>query len=54
MIDAQALARKRPGARLVVTTGEGVVREDDVAASLRSGHLAGAAFERVRYTPDPS
>ena len=45
MIDAEALARMRPGARLVVTTGEGVVREDDVAASLRSGHLAAAAFD---------
>lgn len=45
MIDAAALARMPRGARLVVTTGEGVVREDDVAAALHSGRLAGAAFD---------
>ena len=45
MIDAAALARLPRGARLVVTTGEDVVREDDVAAALQSGHLAGAAFD---------
>jgi len=45
MIDAAALARMPHGARLVVTTGEGVVREDAVAAALQRGHLAGAAFD---------
>ena len=45
MIDATALAQMPHGARLVVTTGEGVVREDDVAAALHRGHLAGAAFD---------
>lgn len=45
MIDAKALALMPRGARLVATTGEGVVRSDDVAAALRHGHLAGAAFD---------
>ena len=45
LIDAEALALMPRGARLVVTTGEGVVREDAVAEALHSGHLAGAAFD---------
>ena len=45
LIDACALAQMPKGARLVVTTGEGVVREDDVAAALHAGQLAGAAFD---------
>ena len=45
LIDASALAQMPKGARLVVTTGEGVVREDDVAAALHAGQLAGAAFD---------
>ena len=45
MIDADAIASMGPGTRLVVTTGEGVVDESGVAAALRSGHLAGAAFD---------
>ena len=45
MIDAKALAQMPKGSRLVVTTGEGVVREEDVAEALRSGQLAGAAFD---------
>ena len=45
MIDDKALAQMPEGARLVVTTGEGVVREDHVARSLHAGHLAGAAFD---------
>lgn len=45
MIDDAALARMPRGARLVVTTGEGVVGEEAVAEGLRSGRLAGAAFD---------
>ena len=45
LIDAEALALMPRGARLVVTTGEGVVREDAVAEALHSGHLASAAFD---------
>ena len=45
LIDAEALALMPRSSRLVVTTGEGVVREDDVAEALHAGHLAGAAFD---------
>ncbi len=45
MIGAKALARMPRGARLVVTTGEGVVLEDAVADALHAGQLAGAAFD---------
>ena len=51
MIDAKALALMPKGARLVVTTGEGVVREDDVAAALHAGQLAGAAFDVFETHP---
>ncbi len=45
LIDAKAIARMPAGARLIVTTGEGVVDEGSVAEALRAGHLAGAAFD---------
>lgn len=51
LIDANALALMPRGARLVVTTGEGVVREGDVAEALRSGHLAAAAFDVFETHP---
>ncbi len=51
MIDAPALARLPHGARLVVTTGEGVVDERAAAAALRSGRLAGAAFDVFETHP---
>ena len=51
LIDADALALMPRGARLVVTTGEGVVRECAVAEALRAGHLAGAAFDVFETHP---
>ena len=45
LIDADALSLMPRGARLVVTTGEGVVVERDVAKALRCGHLSGAAID---------
>jgi D-3-phosphoglycerate dehydrogenase len=45
LVDADALALMPRGARLVVTTGEGVVLEDDVAGALQAGQLGGAAFD---------
>jgi len=51
LIDADALALMPRGARLVVTTGEGVVGEGDVAEALRDGHLAGAAFDVFEKHP---
>ena len=51
LIDADALARMPRGARLVVTTGEGVVGEAAVAKALRCGHLSGAAFDVFETHP---
>jgi D-3-phosphoglycerate dehydrogenase len=55
LIDAEALAKLPHGARLVATTGGGVVDADAVAAALCSGRLAGAAldvFETHPLLPD--
>ena len=51
MIDAAAITALSRGARLVVTTGEGVVDEQAVAEALRLGHLAGAAFDVFETHP---
>jgi D-3-phosphoglycerate dehydrogenase len=51
LLDARAIARMRPGARLIVTSGEGVVDETAVAAALADGHLAGAAFDVFETHP---
>ncbi len=45
LIDAAEIARMPAGARLVVTTGEGVLNEEAVAQALTDGRLAGAAFD---------
>lgn len=51
MIDAEVVARMPHGARLVVTTGEGVVDETAVAEALRQGRLGGAAFDVFETHP---
>ena len=53
LIDAAALARMPAGARLVVTTGEGVVDTAALAAALEAGHLAGAALDVFETHPVP-
>jgi len=53
LIDAAALARLPAGARLVATTGEGVVDTAALAAALENGHLAGAALDVFETHPLP-
>ena len=45
MINAEALAKCKPGLRIVNCARGGLVVEDDLAAALESGHVAGAAFD---------
>ncbi len=45
MLDAKALAKCKPGVRIVNCARGGLVVEADLADALRSGHVAGAAFD---------
>ncbi len=51
LIDRATVLRMRSGAVLVNASRGGIVDEAAVAASLRSGHLAGAAFDVFRDEP---
>ncbi|MCY3783141.1 MAG: hypothetical protein OXG79_05080 [Chloroflexi bacterium] len=53
LIDSAALARLPSGARLVATTGEGVVDTAALAAALEDGRLAGAALDVFETHPLP-
>ena len=51
MIDDTALRQMRPGSVLINAARGGVVDEQALAASLRSGHLAGAALDVFETEP---
>ena len=56
IIDAAALAKTRPGVRIVNCARGGLVVEADLLAALESGHVAGAAldvFEQEPATDNP-
>ena len=50
-IDAAAIAAMAPGVILVDVSRGGVVKGDDLAAGLRSGHVAGAALDVFEGEP---
>lgn len=53
LLDAAALARMPRGSYVVNTAGGGIVDEDALVASLRSGHTAGAALDVFAAEPLP-
>ncbi|MCB9948597.1 MAG: phosphoglycerate dehydrogenase [Rhodospirillaceae bacterium] len=54
MINAAALARMKPGVRIVNCARGGLVVETDLRAALDSGHVAGAAFDVFETEPAKS
>ncbi|WP_034516059.1 D-2-hydroxyacid dehydrogenase [Actinomadura rifamycini] len=53
MIDAAALARMRPSARLINVGRGALVVQDDLVAALRDGRIAGAALDVFEEEPLP-
>jgi D-3-phosphoglycerate dehydrogenase len=54
IIDATALAKTKPGVRIINCARGGLVDEAALAATLRSGHVAGAAFDVFLEEPATS
>ncbi|HUB95326.1 MAG TPA: phosphoglycerate dehydrogenase [Stellaceae bacterium] len=51
IIDAKALAKTRPGVRIINCARGGLVVEEDLRAALDSGHVAGAAIDVFPVEP---
>ncbi len=51
MVDAARLARMKKGSYLINTSRGGVVNEEDLAAALREGQIAGAALDVFEKEP---
>ena len=51
IIDAKAIAKMKPGVRIINCARGGLVVEKDVRAALESGHIAGAAFDVFAEEP---
>jgi D-3-phosphoglycerate dehydrogenase len=53
LIDAAAMQRMKPGARIINCARGGLVDEKALLENLESGHIAGAAFDVFENEPDP-
>ena len=53
LIDAEALARMKPSARIINTARGSVIDEDALCAALREGRIAGAALDVLHAEPPP-
>ena len=51
IVDANAISKMKPGARLINCSRGGIVDEKAVACALKNGHLAGAAFDVFATEP---
>jgi D-3-phosphoglycerate dehydrogenase len=51
LIDAQAIARTKPGVRIINCARGGLVVEADLKAAIESGHVAGAALDVFAEEP---
>jgi len=54
LIDATALAKTKPGVRIVNCARGGIVDEKALADAIRSGHVAGAALDVFASEPPPA
>lgn len=51
LVDAKAISKMKPGARLIDCARGGIVDEEAVGRALKQGHLAGAAFDVFATEP---
>ena len=51
MLDAAAIAKTKPGVRIINCARGGLVDEDALAEAIKSGHVAGAAFDVFAVEP---
>ena len=53
-VDAAFLAQMKPNAYIINTSRGGILDEEALYDTLKSGHLAGAALDVYRYEPVPA
>jgi D-3-phosphoglycerate dehydrogenase len=54
MINAAAIARMKPGVRLINCARGGIINEKDLYEALKSGHVGGAALDVYETEPPPA